>query len=139
MIEEPVRVQRAVEWLGEERLSQVGLVLLAAGLTLFGATDGFAVLVLSPGWIEHLYVDPSLTGRGIGSLLVDHAKGLSDELALWTFVSNDGAQRFYERHGFELVGTDAIEPLLRKYWTVPDSQIAASVVLANVSLQRLGL
>lgn len=38
---------RAVEWLGEERLSQVGLVLLAAGLTLFGATDGYVVLVLS--------------------------------------------------------------------------------------------
>lgn len=63
-----------------------------------------ALLITSPGWIEHLYVAPTHTGRGIGSALVDHAKKqASGPLELWTFQANDGARRFYERHGFEAV------------------------------------
>ena len=66
------------------------------------------VLVLSPGWIEHLYLAPGHTGRGLGSLFVDFAKERSaGRLDLWTFVSNAGARRFYERHGFvEIDRTD---------------------------------
>ncbi|MGD8727277.1 MAG: MFS transporter [Gemmatimonadales bacterium] len=37
----------AVQRLGEERLSQLGLLLLAAGLALFGATAGYSLLVAS--------------------------------------------------------------------------------------------
>ncbi len=70
-------------------------------LALNDAGQISAVLVTTDGWIEHLYVRPSETGNGIGSKLVQHAKSASDgELVLWTFVSNTGAQRFYERHGF---------------------------------------
>ena len=44
---------------------------------------------------------PSLTGRGIGSALLAVAKRERPQgLRLWTFQSNTGAQRFYERHGF---------------------------------------
>jgi GNAT superfamily N-acetyltransferase len=64
-----------------------------------------AVLVLEPGWVDQLYVDPDHTGRGLGSLLVELAKGRQPEgLDLWTFAANTGARRFYERHGFEVVG-----------------------------------
>jgi GNAT superfamily N-acetyltransferase len=60
-----------------------------------------AILVLEGEWVEQLYVDPDLTGRGIGSRLLDVAKRERPEgLRLWTFASNTGAQRFYERHGF---------------------------------------
>ena len=45
-----------------------------------------------------------MTGLGIGSQLVDLAKRVRpDGLQLWTFASNMGAQRFYERHGFVAV------------------------------------
>ena len=60
-----------------------------------------ALLVLDQGRIDQLYVDPPETGRGIGAALLEHAKGLRPGgLELWTFQSNLGARRFYERRGF---------------------------------------
>ena len=54
--------------------------------------------------VSHLYVEPSRQGGGIGSALLDHAKQLRPErLELWVFQKNEGARRFYERHGFRLV------------------------------------
>lgn len=53
--------------------------------------------------VSHLYVDPARQGQGIGTVLLDHAKKLRPErLELWVFQKNEGARRFYERHGFEL-------------------------------------
>ena len=43
-----------------------------------------AMLLIREGDVDQLYVDP-------------HG------LELWTFQANDGARRFYERHGFEAV------------------------------------
>jgi len=64
-----------------------------------------ALLVLGrPDWLEHLYIDNTSTGRGLGSRLVDLAKReLGGPVQLWTFQSNLGARRFYERHGFVAV------------------------------------
>jgi GNAT superfamily N-acetyltransferase len=64
--------------------------------------------------VSHLYVEPGQQGRGIGTGLLDHAKSLRpDRLELWVFQKNDGARRFYERHGFRLVrltdGADNME------------------------------
>ena len=74
------------------------------------SADGelLGILVLAGAWIDQLYVDPTQTGRGIGRRLLDVAKReRPDGLELWTFVSNAGAQRFYERHGFvEITRTD---------------------------------
>jgi GNAT superfamily N-acetyltransferase len=54
-----------------------------------------------PDWLEHLYVHPASTGQGLGSRFVELAKQeLGGAVQLWTFQSNTGAQRFYERHGF---------------------------------------
>ena len=59
------------------------------------------LLVLAGGWIDQLYVAPWLTGCGIGNELIGLAKReRPDGLRLWTFESNVGAQRFYERHEF---------------------------------------
>jgi ribosomal protein S18 acetylase RimI-like enzyme len=58
------------------------------------------------GWetLEKLYVDPSAQGLGVGTALLDKAKELRpDGLHLWVFQKNEGARRFYERHGFRLV------------------------------------
>ena len=63
--------------------------------------DIAGILVLDGRWVQQLYVEPALTGRGIGARLLDVAKRERPEgLRLWTFASNAGAQRFYERHGF---------------------------------------
>ncbi len=78
---------------------------------LWLAEDGGAaagLLVLEDDWLDQLYLEPELIGRGIGSALIEHAKRLRpDGLRLWTFQSNLGAQRFYALHGFsELLRTD---------------------------------
>jgi GNAT superfamily N-acetyltransferase len=65
--------------------------------------DGALVglLVLDDDWVDQLYVEPTLLGRAIGAELIGVAKReRPDGLRLWTFESNRGAQRFYERHGF---------------------------------------
>ena len=62
---------------------------------------GFAGL--SKGWLDHLYVDPDFQGRGFGSMLLEHVKGLQPKgTQLWVFQKNVGARRFYERHDFRL-------------------------------------
>jgi GNAT superfamily N-acetyltransferase len=54
--------------------------------------------------LTHLYVDPPAQNRGVGTALLDHVKSLRpDRLELWVFQANEGARRFYERHGFRLV------------------------------------
>jgi GNAT superfamily N-acetyltransferase len=59
------------------------------------------IMVLDGPWLEQLYVEPAVTGRGIGADLVNLAKRERPAgLRLWTFASNLGAQRFYRRHGF---------------------------------------
>lgn len=53
------------------------------------------------GWIEQLYLDPAWMGRGLGDLFVATAEQrCPGGLQLWTFQVNEGARRFYERHGF---------------------------------------
>lgn len=62
------------------------------------------LLVLDGGWVSQLYVNPAHQGQGLGSALLEWAKAQSPEgLDLWTFETNIGAHRFYERHGFTLV------------------------------------
>lgn len=55
------------------------------------------------GDIVALYVRSDLRGQGIGRALLQEAQTCQPELALWTFVANTGAQRFYERAGFHCV------------------------------------
>jgi GNAT superfamily N-acetyltransferase len=81
-----------------------------------------ALMALAPGWVEHLHVEPDLTGHGLGSRLLDLAKERNRPgLDLWTFQSNAGARRFYEGHGFVVVAmTDGDNeeraPDVRYHW-----------------------
>jgi GNAT superfamily N-acetyltransferase len=59
------------------------------------------LLVRDGPLLDQLYVEPALTGHGIGADLLTLAKAERPEgLRLWTFESNVRAQRFYERQGF---------------------------------------
>ncbi|WP_110181584.1 GNAT family N-acetyltransferase [Nocardioides solisilvae] len=78
---------------------------------LWLAEDGQALLgfaLFTPTWLDHLYVEPTGQGRGVGSALVSLAQSLRPGgLGLWVFESNTGARRFYARHGFvEVERTD---------------------------------
>lgn len=51
-----------------------------------------------------LFVDPALHGRGVGRMLVDHARSLRDELEVEVFKDNTGGRAFYEARGFRQIG-----------------------------------
>ena len=87
------------------------------------------LMVLDGDWIDQLYVDPGRTGHGLGTRLVELAKRRRPEgLQLWTFLSNAGAQRFYERNGFAIQertdgsGNEERAPDLRYAWRPSEAE-----------------
>jgi ribosomal protein S18 acetylase RimI-like enzyme len=61
-------------------------------------------VALSEDLLDHIYVHPDAQGHGIGSALLDVAKERRPAgFSLWVFQQNEGARRFYERHGLRLV------------------------------------
>jgi GNAT superfamily N-acetyltransferase len=67
-----------------------------------------ALLALRDEWLDQLYVDPDWTRHGLGTSLVALAKQRRPQrLDLWTFATNVGTCRFYERHWFKQVGVSA--------------------------------
>lgn len=89
--------------------------------------DLLGYALLTPVWLDHLFLRPGVTGQGIGTALLDLVKTLRpDGFSLWVFESNDGARRFYARHGLvELERTDGSAneeraPDLRMAWPGAD-------------------
>jgi putative acetyltransferase len=71
------------------------------------AGEKLGFMVETPGWIEHLYLEPAQRGQGIGKLLVDAAKHRQKRLELWCFADNLAGRAFYARQGFsEIRRTD---------------------------------
>ncbi|WP_342429601.1 GNAT family N-acetyltransferase [Neobacillus sp. FSL H8-0543] len=55
--------------------------------------------------ISQLYIHIDFQGIGIGQTLLEKVKAQSSgRLTLYTFEVNENAQRFYEKHGFEIIG-----------------------------------
>ena len=85
--------------------------------------------------VRHAYVRPESQGQGVGGALLGHLRGASPRrMLVGTWAAAEWAVRFYRRHGFEPVGRERTDALLRTYWAVPDAQIESSVVLANPPL-----
>jgi len=63
-----------------------------------GRAVGFAAIGEST--LGHIYVHPDFHGRGLGTALLEQTKALRPSgFTLWTFPANEGACRFYDRHG----------------------------------------
>ena len=83
------------------------------------------IIAFRPGWIEQLYVLPAAQAHGVGSALLDIARGAYPRLHLWTFQRNAPARRFYEARGFVLLAeTDGTrneerQPDALYRWTCP--------------------
>jgi GNAT superfamily N-acetyltransferase len=85
--------------------------------------------------IRHAYVRPGNQRRGIGAALISHIRSMSSRpMLVGTCAQATWAIAFYQRHGFELVSAEQKTALLKTYWTIPERQIEASVVLANPAL-----
>ncbi len=70
-----------------------------------------AFLAAHERYLAQLYVRVGCSGQGIGSMLLRLAQAQSGgSLSLHTLARNDRARRFYEHHGFKVVGSD-YEPM----------------------------
>ena len=82
--------------------------------------------------IRHAYVRTHLRGTGLGSALLAHLEGLTPKpILIGTWAAATWAIRFYEKHGYRLVGPDEKNALLARYWKIPARQVDTSVVLAS--------
>ena len=82
--------------------------------------------------IRHAYVRTSSQKRGIGAhLLTQLRKMANSPVLIGTWADAVWAIRFYERHGFQMVGSEEKNRLLKKYWSIPERQMETSVVLAD--------
>ena len=82
--------------------------------------------------IRHAYVRPDCQRQGIGAALLDHVcRRGKRRMLVGTWATASWAISFYRRHGFEAVSPGRTAVLLRTYWTIPERQIGASVVLAR--------
>lgn len=82
--------------------------------------------------IRHAYVRNARRNQGVGSrLLAQLRAGTSHPVLVGTWTDADWAVRFYEKRGFQLLSREDKDRLLRTYWSIPERQIEASVVLAD--------
>jgi GNAT superfamily N-acetyltransferase len=82
--------------------------------------------------IRHAYVRTTARNQGIGGKLLAHLVTQTQRpILIGTWAAAIWAIRFYERHGFKVVSDSEKNVLLKTYWTVPDRQIATSVVLTD--------
>ena len=112
---------------------------IAAGVRFWGFEGGGELLgvmgiqhVGDATLLRHAYVRGASQRQGIGGDLLAHLHRLTDQpMLVGTWADASWAIQFYQDRGFRLVTPDEKDRLLRRYWTVPERQIEASVVLAD--------
>jgi GNAT superfamily N-acetyltransferase len=114
---------------------------IAAGVEFWGYEAGgdlLGVMGIQPvrdvHLIRHAYVAPAAQRRGIGGALLEQLLGEIDgRVLVGTWSAAQWAVDFYLRHGFVHVGPELTAQLLREYWSIPERQVATSVVLERKS------
>jgi GNAT superfamily N-acetyltransferase len=109
------------------------------GVAFWGYEDGGTLVgvmglqqVQDVTLIRHAYVRASSQKRGIGAELLSHLREMTEgPVLIGTWADAVWAIRFYERYGFEIVGAEEKDRLLKRYWRVPERQIETSVVLVD--------
>jgi GNAT superfamily N-acetyltransferase len=82
--------------------------------------------------IRHSYVLTEKQKQGIGTKLLRHLENLTDKpILIGTWADARWAVSFYRKNGYALLPEKQKDHVLRKYWTIPERQVEASVVLAN--------
>jgi putative acetyltransferase len=70
-----------------------------------------AFMAIHGDFIDHLYVHPDYWRKGIGKLLLEHARTLSPlHLWLYTLQVNLNARAFYEKNGFVITKLGVSQP-----------------------------
>ncbi|RYD47553.1 MAG: acetyltransferase [Sphingomonadales bacterium] len=72
-------------------------------------------LVMDGKMIDALFVDPAVHGRGIGSLLLDHALSIAPHAIVDASEQASNALPFYLARGFEITGRSETDPDGRPY------------------------
>ena len=114
---------------------------IAAGVDFWGYEAGgqlLGVMGIQPvrdvDLIRHAYVLPESQGRGVGRALLEHLLASATRRVLvGTWTAAQWAVDFYLRHGFAKLGPEQTAELLREYWSIPERQVATSVVLERKS------
>ena len=113
---------------------------LADGVAFWGWQEGGGLVgvmgiqdVEDVTLIRHAYVRTTRRNEGIGGRLLAYLRGQTSRVMLvGTWAEAGWAIRFYEKHGFRLVTAAEKDRLLKRYWSVPRSQIETSVVLSEL-------
>ena len=66
-------------------------------------TNIYGFIALVKNTIAAIFVSPELQGKGIGKLLINHAKGIRNNLELNVYQQNTNSVRFYKSVGFKVV------------------------------------
>lgn len=75
------------------------------GFVMFGLERGEYEQDLTRGVVRNIYVEPAARNRGLGSELLSTAErelrdAGAEAITLDVMAENEGARRFYERHGY---------------------------------------
>lgn len=127
-------------YMPEEELSRE----MAGGVEFWGFRDGDTLVgvmgiqqVLDVTLIRHAYVRTAYRSQGIGGKLLSDLRAKTEKpVLIGTWADADWAIRFYEKHGFHLVGQTQKTALLQKYWSISPRQEETSVVLVEDSVHH---
>ena len=88
----------------EERADYGCWLLEHTSVTMIHNSSGVVgFLVFEKHIIQGLYIKKDFQGFGFGQAAIKFAQKQFKELRLWVFQSNIGAQKFYQRLGFQIV------------------------------------
>jgi len=112
--------ENLVTFLTENYKSEVGLLVLRdeenriLGFAVFSEKH-ICGLPFSSCFLKYLYVDPVYRGKGLGKLLLKHLKTKFKAIGLLVEKGEEQAKAFYEKQGFQLVGTLSHAPTGKMY------------------------
>jgi GNAT superfamily N-acetyltransferase len=82
--------------------------------------------------IRHAYVRTTRRKHGVGTVLLRHIEKTTHKpILLGTWIDARWAIAFYEKNGYRQLSRPETDRLLRTYWSIPERQIATSIVLAG--------